>query len=206
MRISPTSFYNINSKSTERTTYQKPKGEPYVLSVYDAVLARKTDRNDKLDAKIIVSNSTNFFRNDLPWGYIAEILDTHFPDGKVNIHNFACSDGSETFSLIMALIEQLGEEKAKRFFPIIASDCDSEIIKIAQSGKIKATFQDIEEFECFGNTEKYFDIQKTGLVDYTLTLKDVLTKNAVFTAASMQKGLDDIKKGNNVILCRNFWK
>ena len=38
--------------------------------------------------------------------------------------------------LVPSLIEKLGEKEAQRFFPIKASDVDSEIIKQAKKGKI----------------------------------------------------------------------
>ena len=94
---------------------------------------------------MVSSNSTEFFRRDFPWDNIGKVFTKHFPKGEVCIHNFACSDGSEAYSLIIALIEQLGEKKADRFFPIIASDIDKDIVKMAASGKISATANDIYE-------------------------------------------------------------
>ena len=67
---------------------------------------------------MVASNSTSFFRRDIDWKSIGSTFDSQFPKGKVNIYDFACSDGSEAYSLIITLIEQLGEKKAQRFFPI----------------------------------------------------------------------------------------
>lgn len=200
MNISPINFYKPNFTSTTRTTYHSDSEGEFVLPSYD----RKLGQRISPDIKMICSNSTNFFRRDLDWKVIGEIFNKQFPSGKVNIYDFACSDGSEAFSLIIALIEQLGEKKASRYFPIIATDIDPEIIKMANSGKIIATEEDMLKIP---NAKKYFGITPLAGGKYILSPKEILTKNVIFKQASIQQGLDEVKKDkNNIILARNFWK
>ena len=102
-------------RSTKRTKYLTENNKVVVKPFYD----KGCDFFGHKEGKILVSNSTNFFRNDLPWNTLGKTLDELYPKGeKVNVFNFACSDGSEPYSLAICLMEQLGEDGAKRFFPI----------------------------------------------------------------------------------------
>lgn len=162
------------------------------------------------DVKMVSSNSTSFFRRDIDWKNLGFVFNKEFPKGKVNIYDFACSDGSEAYSIIITLLEQLGQKQAQRFLPIVASDIDPEIITMAKSGKIKATEQDLFNMENIiqnGGISKYFDVRQLGVNDYILTAKDILKKNVIFEQENIRNGLDKIQKGeNNIVLARNFWK
>ena len=162
MRISPVGHPSLrqNFKSTQRTTYMNKDKNIVISPVYDnfATLA-----NSRVSGTgIMVSNFTTFVRGDLTWKTIGTKLKNEFPNGKVNVYDFACSDGSEVYSLIIALKEQLGEKEAQRFFPIHASDVDSQIVRMAKSGKIHANRNDIAKLVRLvkdGNLEKYFDYE-----------------------------------------------
>ena len=209
MRISPINYslnYKpINFTSTQRSTYKTEKQGIISKPFYDKECNFLGYWDD---GKLLCSNATRFFRDDLPWEYLGEKLDKLFPDGKkVNVFNFACSDGSEPYSLAICLIEQLGEEKAKRFFPIQASDKDSYIISKAKSGTIRATKEDIENISEISNgkIDKYFDVKRQYNGGYTLVAKDILKDNVKFSRKNFYDGLDDLKGENNLVLCRNFW-
>jgi chemotaxis methyl-accepting protein methylase len=78
-------------------------------------------------------HSTFFFRDNINLQY-AENLANKFPHG-CKIYNYACSDGSEAYSLALLLIQKLGIEEAKRkYFPIIAKDIGKEVIHEAKNG------------------------------------------------------------------------
>lgn len=212
MRITPfQNFqYRPTFKSTTRTTYMSDSEGVFVLPTYNRSLQNSVSFSTKGDVRMVASNSTSFFRKDLDWSSIGSIFDSQFPKGKVNVYDFACSDGSEAFSLIIALIEQLGEKKAQRFFPIIASDVDGEIISMAKSGKIMATQEDIFAMKNIIKDEKikrYFDVTELGGERYLLSPKKILTKNVVFKKEPISCGLDEVQKDeNNIIFARNFWK
>ena len=75
-------------------------------------------------------NTTKLFRQDLDWDGFAELLISKYKDvDKVNIYSYACSDGSEPYSLVIKLLEK--SEKLKincdKFFPIRAKDIDKKI-------------------------------------------------------------------------------
>lgn len=211
MRIAPVSnFYRPSFKSTTRTTYISDSDGVFVLPTYNRKLQNSVSFSTKSDVRMIASNSTNFFRRDLDWKSIGGIFNKQFPKGKVNVYDFACSDGSEAFSLVITLIEQLGEKKAQRFFPIIASDIDEEIINMATSGRIRATHDDIFAMQNIikdGNIKKYFGVTELGGGEFLLSPKEILTKNIIFKKQGISRGLDEVQKDeNNIILARNFWK
>ena len=210
MKISTLNNYSQNFTSIKRTTYKSKTEGVFILPTYNREIGDCNLYDIDSDIKMIVSNSTDFFRNDINWKEIGEIFTKQFPRNKVNIYDFACSDGSEAYSLIISLIEQLGEKKASRFFPIIATDVDSEIINIANSGKISATDRDIFQIENMikdGKIEKYFYITRYGYNKNILTPKEILTKNVQFRQKGIKEGLNEINKDeNNIILARNFWK
>ena len=78
----------------------------------------------------------------------------------------------------------------------------------AKSGKIFATFDDIQKIKSISNNnlERYFDIEKIIDGNYLLETKSIL-KNAVeFQCADATTSLDRINNNNTLILCRNFWR
>lgn len=209
---------SLSFGSTKRTKYLTEDDKVVVKPFYD----KGCDFFGPKEGKILVSNSTNFFRNDLPWNTLGKTLDELYPEGeKVNVFNFACSDGSEPYSLAICLIEQLGEEKAKRFFPINASDIDSDIMPKGKKDKIIADKKDIENINEItnNNIKKYFNVKHIkertvispkGTVEFKdeefiLTPKKILKDCVKFDCKNFYDGLDDLKEKNNLVLCRNFW-
>lgn len=209
MKISPINFNRQNFTSTTRTTYISNTDGVFALPRFNPLVGTNSTFSRDENVKMVASNSTNFFRKDISWENLGKIFKKQFPKGDVKIYDFACSDGSEAYSIIIALMEQLGQKEAQRFLPIIASDVDEEIIRMANSGKIGVSedeFPKIEDMIKKGGIEKYFIVHKTGS-GYVLSPKEILSKNVVFKKETISNGLDEVDKDeNNIIFCRNFWK
>lgn len=217
MRISPINFNNQNFTSTRKTLYTTRCGETFTRPYFNI---HEPSGKSIVSAKILNANSTYFFRSDIPWNHLANYLNQQFPQDKVNIYSFACSDGSEAYSIIIDLISKLGENEASRFFPIIASDVDNEVIEEAKKGEIMASTQDLarisEATKNIGGIERFFEIEKLSeeikppcndeILSYVLHPKEILRKNVRFECKDIEDALDEIKDGNNFILARNFWK
>lgn len=208
MRISSLTINNQipGFGSTKRTTYFDSGKGFYVLPSYD-VLEIKS--GEKKGIKIVDSNSTSFFRSDLDWKTLGTDIDSQFPQDKVNTYIFGCSDGSEAYSLAVTLIEQLGLENAKKYFPIHASDIDGEMAKQAKSGTVLATENDILRFIKIVKDRqlgKYFIPEKLGDKTFNLKMSKLLTDNIIFSHEDISEGLHNVKNGANLIFCRNFWK
>ena len=209
MKISPINFNRQNFTSTTRTTYISNSDGVFTLPRFNSLIGESPSFKKEDNVKMVVSNSTHFFRKDISWNNLGKIFKKQFPKGNVKIYDFACSDGSEAYSIIIALMEQLGQKEAQRFLPIIASDYDEEIIRMANSGKIAIGDDEISKVEGMiknGRIEKYFTVHETasGIV---LSPKEILSKNVVFKKENITEGLDEINQDeNNIIFCRNFWK
>ncbi len=195
--------YVINFKSTERKVY----GDNPLF---------KRRKSGSRNERFLYSNYTNFFRLDLQdvclgWKSFRKAISRAFQDSpKVNVYNFASSDGSETYSLIISLIEELGEEGAKKFFPIKAYDIDSEIIKQAKSDKIQCLKDDYEKIlkNTDGRIDRYFDINNIDRKERgscRLRLKSAIKDCAQFEEANIADKIDEINPSNSLVLCRNFW-
>ena len=165
--------------------------------------------------KVRYKNNTEFFRIDLNWNKFTDMLiEKYKHTDKVNIYNYACSEGAEPFSLAMLLIKKLGKEKAQKFFPIIASDIDEEILKNPKQGIIKVSSGDIflikrklgndySKFIDLDNKFKYSSKFKDILCNGKIT--PILEDTIVFDTKDITKDFVNIKKDNSIVFCRNFW-
>lgn len=133
-----------------------------------------------------------FFRSDIHYARFASFLDQRFPDGA-EIRIEACSDGSEAYTLALALISTLGEDKAQKFFPIKCFDPNEEIITQAKEGVIGISYRDSVRFQQNlpkVDLEKYFqkldpkeyppEDLKLGLFIYKYRVKAPLDKYVTF--------------------------
>lgn len=162
-------------------------------------------------------NTTSMFRSDLRWSKVARVLEKTFSDkNQVKIYDYACSDGSEPYSLAMILSEYTRDNK--KFFPIIAKDFDENIIKKAKSGFINFKPMDFRAFERVKiKSEKYFnDTHKKEIYEdefgfenkfSIMEIKEDLKNKVKFEVADI---FEDCKKIDfekpNVVLFRNVWR
>lgn len=162
-------------------------------------------------------NVTLMFRDDFGWNWekFVESLDENFSKkDKVNVICQACSDGSEPYTLVISLLENLGEEKAQKFLPLIAKDFDDKILAGPQAGLINLSEKDIEQFKKRNiDFDKYFDESKDILIienDFdkvpkkTYAAKAVLQKNIIFKQGDVFEDLRTLEDNSNtVFLFRN---
>lgn len=153
-----------------------------------------------------VAQYTIFLREDLDWKSFVRLLAQKYRNvAKVNIHNMACSDGSEPVSLMSAII-YFDKLLAAKCFPINASDKDPVIIGKAKSGVYNTDDKDIHRINMtLGHYSEYFEMQKpdTCFFPFALKLKPEYTKNIEFKQADLFQALENLQPQNNVILCRN---
>ncbi len=121
--INPISISNI-------TTYPK-------RSVSFGSIERTVYKNHHKD--VLYKNNSFLLRKDLEWNMLAKHI---IKENPKNIYCYACSDGSEPYSIAISLISKLGYENAQKYFPIIARDIDLDIINKASTGAIYITKKD----------------------------------------------------------------
>lgn len=164
--------------------------------------------------------STYFFVGGLQWNkFFNHLIEKYKNTPKVNVFSLACSDGSEAYSIAMLLISKLGEENAKKFFPIIAVDFDKTITRNARKGFMNLSAQDelrINKYTgnklntFFERTNKSFLSGKIGGTDREeiltkFKLKSILQDKVQFITEDLNTYVDKMPTTNNLIFCRNCW-
>lgn len=179
-----------------------------------------TTRTQKIvNDTLINSNRTDFCRSDMDWNRFSDYLIKKYPNGT-KIHCYACSDGSEPYTVTLKLIKKLGKKEAQKFFPIIASDIDEDRIKKNNEGilglrkaadlhKIRMCLQQtgikLEDIlsPAKVSPEKIQERYKYEIKQYEI--KGILKDAVKFKTANI---VEDTKKKfpkNSVIMFRNAW-
>ena len=155
------------------------------------------------------------FRDDVDWRRLARYEKNHFcSKNKVNIVQFAASDGSEAYTKIISLLENLPDKNADKFFPIKAYDIDDVSVNAACSGYINTSYADRINLQVnSANYKKYFaPTDKTLVINddiqlqksKTLKVKDILKNKVQFAKVDMYNILERLKDNSDTILmCRN---
>ena len=155
------------------------------------------------------------FRDDVDWRRLARYEKNHFSSrDKVNIIQFASSDGSEAYTQIISLLENLPEKDSSKFFPIKAYDIDEESVNAAKSGKINTCYADRLSLQM--NTDdytKYFTETNEKLyiqddiklrAPKTFNVAKLLQSKVIFENSDMHDILGKITDNSNtILLCRN---
>ena len=199
----------INNNITAKPSFQ---------SCYRFYSPRIYQKYDVFD-KELIRTSTNLFRDDLKWSQLAKYIKAHFdPKGKVNAYSLACSDGSEAYSYVISILENIPQELQQKFLPLKASDLDKEAIKAAKSGRLNiypiefltAENRGIDLFNYM--TDKNVSLTINGDTvsesDQISSYKviDKVCKNVEFKRSDILTELKRIKDdGNSVIMCRNVF-
>ena len=156
-----------------------------------------------------------FFRDDMDWKRLARFEKQHFYNkNRVNIIQFASSDGSEAYTQIIALLENLPLKNAEKFFPIKAYDIDEEIVNAANSGKINTCLADRMNLQIhsddytkyFTETSEQLNIRDDIKLQNSKTLKvsNILRNRVHFERADMYNilaGMND--NSDTILMCRN---
>ena len=164
--------------------------------------------------------STYFFVKGLQWNkFFNHVIEKYKNTPKVNVFSLAGSDGSEAYSIAMLLISKLGEENAKKFFPVIAVDFDKAVTRNARKGFMNLSADDelrINKYKgnklstFFERTNKSFLSDKIGATDRQeiltkFKLKPILQDKVHFITEDINTYVDKMPATNNLIFCRNCW-
>lgn len=162
------------------------------------------------DGELLYRNTTNFFRPDLDWKKFGNYIKEKYKNvSKINIFNYACSDGSEPMSLVILLREILGQISEK-FLPIMAKDIDSNIIYMANSNFVNMDYMDYEVINehTDGNFNKYFVYPRGGIGiegDFPVRVRPELSEQIKYSTADIVSDVKNISDKNTILFCRNFW-
>jgi two-component system, chemotaxis family, CheB/CheR fusion protein len=104
---------------------------------YMAILRGDPAEFDHLFNTVLI-NVTSFFRDTIPWGYLAEEILPQLFEGKeegapIRAWSAGCATGQEAFTLAMVLAEALGVEKFLQRVKIYATDLDEDALTYARA-------------------------------------------------------------------------
>lgn len=155
-------------------------------------------------------NTTKLFRQDLDWDGFAELLISKYKDvDKVNIYSYACSDGSEPYSLVIKLLEK--SEKLKincdKFFPIRAKDIDKKMISLASDGllPVHKTEENILKKYPHYFIKTNLKLPENYGSDAVWKVKPLLRNKVIFQQNDITRDIYSVKPDNTVVMARNFW-
>lgn len=169
------------------------------------------------NGKVFNNSYTEIFRHDIKWDSFNQYLKDRFNDfSKVNTYIYACSDGSEAYSMSTALQSTFGD-CADKFFPIYAKDIRKDLIE--ENKKEKAC--GIELLNCentrssvyysikngLNNNDeiisKFFEKRNKGRIYFSKTV----TEPVEFSVANILDDIENIdSKRPSLFMCRNMWK
>lgn len=181
--------------------------QKYNKALSFGTLEREVYKNNQ-KKEIKYRNNTTLFRQDLNWRRVTNYIISDEKPKK--IYCYACSDGSEPYSVAIMLISKLGWKGAQKYFPIIARDIDKFAVNRAKSGFINLTDIDVIGMMKKQNnplTDFFIYKKKTAFEDNYSTYK---VSDRLRACVNFEKGnlLDDAKNlnyDNAVIFFRNVW-
>lgn len=176
-------YNNIAHKSFSRTVYS---------NVADGIVKHK--------------NNTMLYRNDMDWQSLIKFLAEKYKNvDKVHIFDYACSNGSEAYTILMNLFTYFDDNTLKKFTPIIARDYDEFVIHIAnlKTLTIDSDEQDYINIHTGNKFYEYFTLLSKILKKYEPNPK--LTNNVIFQVGDITQDYEKLPKENVVLFVRNMW-
>lgn len=170
------------------------------------VLLKPSDPN-ALTTLVKHRNDTWLFRSCLDWRRFGKFIAEKYKNlQKVNVYNYACSNGSEAYTFLMELSSNQSYETAMKFTPIYARDYDKKAIDYAQSGIIR--IEEGEKGSVNMNTEGRFDLffkKNEEYGDEIYEPRHFLNSNVIFSQANILEDYKTMPRDNTIVLARNFW-
>lgn len=166
-----------------------------------------------------VGTVSRMFREDLEWNRLALYEYANFHNTPiVQTLQFACSDGSESYTQAISLLETPVRTGPNKFLPIQAMDINDNILDMAKSGFVNFSKADIMRARHMGvDINKYFEkanqlhlpknltpvaINNTNYETYKV--KPILTDMINFKKADMFEVMKNHKDNSNtIVMCRN---
>lgn len=195
--------------------YMKINKFNYSPILYNKISFGTTGRYYKSENGDEFGTNSWLFRDDIEWKTLARYEKNHFCNkNRVNIIQFASSDGSEAYTTIISLLENFPQKNAEKFFPIKAYDIDEEIVNAARSGYINTCLLDRINLQVnsddyskyFTDTKEILNIKRDVKLQNQKTLKasNILKNRVHFERADMYNILANLNDNSDtVLMCRN---
>ncbi len=200
-------IYSI--QNNYQTTRPKPRVTPTFQQSWlrESLTSLKSTRYDRY---MLNRNDTFFFRPNPSWKELTSLLEFKFSDvPKVNVYDYACSNGSEAYTFLMEMFSECSENFVKKFLPVIAKDVDPVAIKKATQRGIAMETAEINSINMHtrNNFTKFFN--ESGFIsddeEVVYVPKPILKDNVIFSQANILNDIENIEPENTVVFARNFW-
>lgn len=170
----------------------------------------KLTQNDEYK-EIFYCNYTNLNRKDYNWEKLPKLLQERFEKrDKIKVNIFGCSDGSDSYTFIINMINMLGE-KAKKFFPVLSSDISPDVITESKKGNILLHKKDLDYLQKT-NALKYFETNNNeefqimrGIEFFPYKVKAELLDKIDFSVKDVRKEVKENDFSDSVFFFRNGW-
>lgn len=185
-------------KSVQNNNYCTPAFKSWTREVYEPLNAYTQQLKHR--------NNTCIYRDGDIWEKMCKFFVDKFKDvPKVNVYNYACSNGSEPYTFLMELISNFPKNIVQKFTPIIAKDYDETAIKIAQSKKIPINANEYHRIQLFtkGQFNRFFS--EYNYSDDTYVPSKALSSKIQFETADIRDDYLNISPENSIVFARNFW-
>lgn len=113
---------------------------------FGSMTRHETYTDPKTSQQLVLDQSCYFFRDPQGNAQAIKVLKQFFPHGcKVQV--YGGSDGSDAYTLALALNNTLGQETVSKLYPIESIDISAERTRIAQSGVIGISQFDVKQIQ-----------------------------------------------------------
>lgn len=144
------------------------------------------------------------------WQNTVQRLENKYPNGDFNFTVYGCSDGSEPFTFIMALLKWTKNLAEKLKF-IKALDIEPSIVRQAKTGICNIHDDDLEFIQrtiLKDNKNDYFDkVERTdSYFDIGLKFRKNVMSKIRFGVADIREHVKTLDaEEHNAVSCRNLW-
>jgi chemotaxis protein methyltransferase CheR len=205
--IKRNSNYDFSEYSVKSFTRRVEKLSADYRTDVDGLIKRISNDSAFLEEVVrnITVNTTEIFRDPELWKKIRqEIIPIYKNELRINIWHAGASTGQEVYTMLILLKTSGLFEKSR----IYASDLNSEVLEIAESGKYK--YREIDEYinnfnETFDNN-KDFDINNYFKISRTRNLIKVnssLLNKTQYKKHDLTNLTNPFAVKYNIIFCRN---
>lgn len=187
MRILSINDYNqTNFKAFERTVYKAGASA--------------------VEENIIHRNNTYALRSDIDWMRLAKLTFEKYKNvDKVFTVFYACSDGREPQSFLIALESLFGEKAIEKFTPFYAIDYDPFVINIAKNNFYEFSNDEISRINAISNNkfEEYYE--EVSKLDNKYKATKKLTDKIIYNVGDFTKEYTKLPKEKIFLSVRNCW-
>ena len=161
---------------------------------------------DKSGAKMntlmtkLTTNYTYFMREETHYRFMEDVALPYWTgvlrDRDLRIWSAGCASGEEPYTTAMVLSEWFGPKKREWDTTVLATDISVKVLEMAKRGVYPE-----EHFEHLPKEWKTKYFTKIGPEEYKV--KDVLSKEVVFTQFNLMGEFSRFRKKFHIIFCRN---